>query len=243
MIRNLRLVVGGAGLAAGLAALSVGTAADLPAPTAKKAAAADVAALQEKLDAIAADPAKNRGAVRTARALALALAHYGDDGAKAGAGQVLAALHGKTPDAKKALEALKAGKGGPGGLDGKYDLEDVMSPFRVAKSGGLNMEKDIKDDMAYAKDKNKGKQLAAADAEVLGARCVALAEYTLKMPNDKAKTSPAMTKSWEKITKDMAVAGKAVAEEAGKGDAKKLSAALKRLDASCTNCHNQFRDE
>ncbi|MBX9626849.1 MAG: cytochrome c, partial [Gemmataceae bacterium] len=217
--------------------LTAATAADLPAASAKKAAAADVAALQEKLDAIAADPAKTKGAVRTARALALTLAAYGDEG-KAAAGSVLEALHGKTPDAKKALEALKAGKGG-GALGDKHDLEDVMSPFRAAKVGGLNIEKDLKDGAKTGK-------LAAADAEVLGARCVALAEYTLKMPNDKAKTSPAMTKNWEKWTKDMAAAGKAVADEAGKGDkadAKKLTAALKKLDSSCTNCHNQFRDE
>ncbi|MBX9584440.1 MAG: cytochrome c [Gemmataceae bacterium] len=237
MTPTLRLVVGGAGLFAGLVALTAASAADLPPAVAKKAAAADMAALQEKLDAIAADPAKNKGAVRTARALALTLAAYGEDG-KAAAGPVLAALKGKTPDAKKALEALKAGKGGAGGLDG-YDLEDVMSPFRVAKSGGLNIEKDLQ-------AARKGGKMDPAEAEVLGARCVALAEYTVKLPNDKAKTSPAMTKSWERLSKDMAAAGKAVAEEAGKGDkgdAKKLSAGLKKLDASCTNCHNQFRDE
>jgi hypothetical protein len=236
---TLRLVVGGAGLFAGLAALTAATAADLPPATAKKAAAADAAALKEKLEAIAAEPAKNKGAVRTARALALTLAAYGDEG-KAAAGPILAALHGKTPDAKKALEALKAGKGGGGSVDGKYDLEDVMSPFRVAKTGGLNIEKDIKDGM-----RGKGEPLTPAEAEVLGARCVALAEYTLKMPNDKAKTNPAMTKGWEKLTKEMAAAGKALSEEAGKGakaDAKKITAALKKLDASCANCHDQYRD-
>lgn len=237
MTSTLRLLVGGAGLAVGLAALTSSTAADLPPASAKKAAAADLAALQEKLEAIAEDPAKNRGAVRTARALALTLAAYGEDGAKGGAGKALAALHGKTPDAKAALAALKDGGKGAA-LDGKYDLEDVMSPFRVAKSGGLNIEKDLKDGI-------KGGKIAAADADVLGARCVALAEYTAKLPNDKAKTNPAMTKNWEKLSADMAAGGKAVSAEAGKGekaDAKKLVAALKKLDASCVNCHNEFRD-
>lgn len=239
MTLNLRLATGGAGLAAGLVALSV-AAADLPAAAGKKAAAADAAALQEKLDAIASDPAKNKGAVRTARALALTTAYYGDDAAKAGAAGVLAALKGKTPDAKKALEALKAGGAGGAALDGNYELEDVMSPYRVAKSGGLNIEADIRAGMKAA-----GK-LSAADAEVLGARNLALAAYTLKLPTDKAKTSPAMTKNWEKYCKDQADAAKALVEEAGKGggaDAKKISAGLKKLDAACTNCHNQFRDE
>ena len=44
----------------------------------------------------------------------------------------------------------------------------------------------------------------------------------------------------------MAGAGKELAEEGGKGakaDAKKVTSLLKKLDASCSNCHNEFRNE
>ena len=132
-------------------------------------------------------------------------------------------------------KGLSAPKGGPAAKF-EYDLEDVMSPFRIAKSGGLNIEKDIRD---AAKDgKIDGKA-----AEVIGARSAALASYTEKMPNDKAKTNPAMTARWEKYAKDMAAAGKELCEAAGKNDAKAITAALKKLDASCSNCHNDFRNE
>lgn len=231
MIANLRTLAGAAVLFAGAYAL----AADVPAESAKKAAAADLTVLQKRLDeAAAADPKQAGKYAHTAKAVALMLTVYGDDAAKGRAAEVVAALAKKD---YKGAAAVKAGKGGAAALEGKYDLEDVMSPFRIAKSGGLNIEADIRDG-------TKGKA-AAADAEVLGVRCMALAEFTAKLPNDKAKTSPAMTKDWEKLSADMGKAGKELANEAGKGAAAngaKITAAMKKLNASCTNCHNQFRD-
>jgi hypothetical protein len=237
---KLRLSAGGTALVAGLCFLATSTAtpADLSKDAAKKAAAADVAALQKKLEDIAAAPEKNRGAIRTAKALALTLNVYGDDATKGQAAKVLLALHGKDyPGAATAAKGLSSPKADPAalkGMGGKYDLEDIMSPFRVAKSGGLNIEKDIRDSI-------KAGKIDPKDAELIGARSAALADYTAKMPNDKAKTSPAMTQKWERWAKEMGAAGKELTE--AKGDEKKLLVVLKKLDASCSNCHNDFRNE
>ena len=240
MTRKLRLLTGGTALVAGFVCLTA-AAADLPPESTKKAVAADVAALQGKVDEIVADPAKGRGKARTAKAVALTLVAYGDAATKGQAAKVLLALDKKdykgAAEAAKGLSAPKADPAALKGIDGKYDLEDVMSPFRPARSGGLNIEKDIKDAT------KAGGKIDAKDAELIGVRTAALAGYTLKLPNDKAKTNPSTTAKWERWSKEMAAASKDLADEAGKGgDAKKIQTLLKRLDASCSNCHNDFRD-
>ncbi|MDB5312536.1 MAG: hypothetical protein JWO38_6738 [Gemmataceae bacterium] len=244
MTAKLRLPAGGTALLAGFCFLAAATAApDLPKDSTKKAVAADTAALKDKIDDIAADPAKGRGKARTAKALALTLAVYGDDATKGQAAKVLIALDKKdykgAADAAKGLASPAADPAALKGLDGKFDLEDVMSPFRPARSGGLNIEKDIKDGT-----KGAGK-LDPKDAELIGARTAALAEYTLKLPNDKAKTNDKTTTNWERWAKDMGATSKDLTDEAAKGDKadqKKLLILLKKLDASCSNCHNDFRD-
>lgn len=238
MTAKLRTLAGAAVLFAGAYAL----AADVPPASATKAAAADIAALKKKLTGLAADPKKGAGpgGHRTAKALALMLTVYGDDAAKGQAGEIVGSLAKKDYKAAAAAGEKLGEKGGGAApaLDGKYDLEDVMSPFRLAKSGGLNIEKDIQDGA-------KGKGPAAADAEVLGVRSMALAELTAKLPNAAATTTPAKTKDWEKLSADMGKAGKELADEAAKGagaNATKITAAMKKLNASCTNCHNNYRE-
>jgi hypothetical protein len=236
---TLRSLAGGTALAAGLWLLTAAGAADLPPAAAKAATAADIAELQKKIAEYSADTKKS-GPLRTARALTLTLMAYGDEGVKAQASQVLAALSKK--DAKGAAAAAQGLAGAKGGkaadVAGKFDLEDVMSPFRITRSGGLGIEKEIRDGAKSATPDPK-------DAELIGARAAALASYTEKMPNEKATTNPAMKSRWEKFAKDMAAAGQDLAAEGAKGakaDAKKLQLTFKKLDASCSNCHNDFRD-
>lgn len=238
MTMTLRSLAGAAVLAAGAWFLAA-AAADLPKESAKAATAADIADLQKKIDEYSADTKKS-GFLRTAKALTLTLMVNGDEGVKAQAAQVLLALDKK--DAKGAAEAAKglsAPKGGKAAdVGGKFDLEDVMSPFRITRSGGMGIEKAIRDGTKAASPDPK-------EAEVIGARSAALATYTEKLPNDKAGTSPAMKARWEKFAKDMAAAGTELATEGAKGakaDGKKLQATYKKLDASCSNCHNDFRD-
>ena len=57
-----------------------------------------------------------------------------------------------------------------------------MSQFRLAKSGGMNIEKDIRDGF-------KGGKIEPKAAVLIGARSAALAVHTEKMPNDKAETT------------------------------------------------------
>lgn len=226
-----------------LAGLCVATAADLPKDSAKAATAADIEALQKKLETITANPEKSKGAIRTAKGLVLTLGTYGDPALQGQAAKVLLALDKKdyagAAEAAKGLSNPKADAAAWKSIDKKFDLEDVMSQFRLAKSGGMNIEKDIRDG-------SKSGSIDPKLAELIGARSAGLAVYTEKMPNEKATTTPAMKSKWEKFSKDMGAAGKELAEEAGKGaksDAKKITALLKKLDASCSNCHNDFRNE
>ncbi|HEY3788443.1 MAG TPA: cytochrome c, partial [Urbifossiella sp.] len=235
---HLRLICGAAGLCL-LAAASA--APPVSSETAKAATTADVAELQKKIETIAANPAKSKGAIRTAKGLVLTIGVYGDAATQGQAAKVFLALDKKDYDAAaaaaKGLASPKADAAAVKELDGKFDLEDIMSQFRLAKSGGNNIEKDLRDAI-------KSGSIEPKAAELIGARSAALAVYTEKMPNDKAKTNPDMTRKWERWAKEMASAGKELAEEATKGkDAKRFVAIMKKLDASCSNCHNDFRNE
>src|SRR5204862_528426 len=162
---------------------------------------------------------------------------------KGQAAKVLLALDKKdykgAAEAAKGLSAPNADPSAVKAIAGKFDLEDVMSQFRLAKSGGMNVEKDIRDGI-------KAGTIDPKAAEIIGARAAALATYTEKMPNEKARTNAAMTSRWEKFAKEMGGISKDLSEEGGKGtnaDMKKLVTTLKKLDAACTNCHNDFRNE
>ncbi len=240
MTAKMRLSAGAAALAAGICLLTSASAirAELSKETAKKVIAADIAALQEKVKLIAADPAKTRGTVYTVRGLALMLGTHGDEALKAQAARVVEAIEKKDyKGAVEAANALSAPKGGPAPKF-EYDLADIMSSFRLERSGGLNIEKDIR-------DIRKAKKIEAKDAELIGARSVIIAGFTTKMPNDKAMTNPTMTKKWERLAKDMETSGTELAAEGAKGekaDQTKMLSILSRLDASCSNCHTDFRD-
>jgi hypothetical protein len=235
-----RLFAGAALLAGfGFAAAPTAAPADLPKDALKLSVPADVAALQKKLEELAATP--KPGTARTARALALILIDTADEPTKAAAAKVFAGIDLKKKDFAAGIDAGKglanpAGKFDPKSIEGKYDLHEVMQPFALTRSGGLNIEKDIRDYIKAGKVESK-------DAIQIGARVAALATYTTKLPTDKAMTNPTMKAKWERWAGDMAKAGKELCETAGKNDAKAMLAALKKLDASCSNCHNDFRNE
>lgn len=254
MTNRIRLTAGGAVLAAGLWFLATATAAPpaLSKDSYQKAIKAEIAFLQTKLGDLAADPVKNRGAIRTVKAASMYLVIYAeavkDDSLKSQALKVAAEIEKAADpkgakDWKPALEAAKALSAPKADAAAKgpksFTLEDVMSPFRVAKAGGMNIEADMKGAL-------KSGKIDPAEAELIGVRSAVIAEYTTGMPNDKASTNKAMKDKWERWSKDMSVASKELTDEAAKGkaaDEKKLIATLKKLDASCINCHNDFRNE
>ena len=71
-----------------------------------------------------------------------------------------------------------------------------------------------------------------------------IADFTVNYPNDKAMANAANTAKWNMLSKEMADVSKLLADEAGKAkpDQKMLGGLIKRLDANCTRCHNDFRD-
>lgn len=248
MTTRIRLAAGALVLAAAVPLLSGPAPAAAPPALPKdsyaKAIKAEVAFLTDKTDALATDFMKNRGAVRTVKASAAMLSVYAesakDDALKGQALTVLAAMDKKDyKAASEAAKGLSSPKGGAAGGAPKLTLEDVMSPFRVAKAGGQNIEADIKGAVKEGK-------VDAAAAEVIGVRSAVIADFTKDMPSDKATTNNTQKMKWARWSTDMANASKELTEEAAKGktaDEKKLVATLKKLDASCVNCHNDFRNE
>jgi len=227
-------------VAFGFVVAPTATPADLPKDAVKAAVAADVATLQKQLDELSTSQKKNLAV--GGRSIALLLMNYGDDATKAQAAKVYAGLKLKEKDYKAGVEAAKGLSGPPAGgkfdpksIDGTFELHDVMHAFSMSKSGGLNMEKDIR-------DLTKAGKVDAKDAMVLGARVAAIADYTVKLPNEKATTNPSMKTKWERWAKDMGSAGTGLAEAAGKNDAKGMMIQLKKMGDSCSNCHNDFRD-
>jgi hypothetical protein len=226
--------------ACGVVVSQTATSADLPKDAVKAAVAADVATLQKQLDELGTTQKKNLAV--GGRGIALILMNYGDEPTKAQAAKVYAGLKLKEKDYKAGIEAAKGlssppagGKFDPKAIEGTFELHDVMHPFSMSKSGGLNIEKDIR-------DLNKAGKVDAKDAMVLGSRVAALADYTLKLPNEKALTNASMKTKWERWAKDMGASGAALAEAGAKNDAKGMMSQLKKMDASCSNCHNDFRD-
>jgi cytochrome c556 len=74
---------------------------------------------------------------------------------------------------------------------------------------------------------------------------VLVSHYTLKMPAERATANPSNQKKWEGYSNDTQKLASEIAAEAAKGagaDAGALAKKLKALDASCTACHNEFRD-
>jgi len=248
---QLRSLVGGTALIAGLWFLSGAAAAPpLAKDTYKKAAEADIAQLQKHLTTCDNDAKEARRYGPTAKSMAMVLAMYGeatgDSALKAQALKVAEAIAAKNfKDALAAAKGLATKPGAaplpPGGLAqlNSYALEEVMSPFRLAKVGGLDIEKDIR--------ALRDKKLAVnpADVEVLAARTAVLLDYAATMPNDKAKANKANMDEWAKLSKDSIDIAKKLGDEAAKGKAaeKEIITLIKSLDAKCVICHNKFRDD
>lgn len=253
-IQWIRRLAGGAGLfaAAWLAVGSVdsGYAADpLPPEVTGKLVEADIALLQKKL---ATKPAKR--AEGSLKAVAMMIALYADQNASGKDAEKMIALRSQALKvaeaiAKKDFAAAKTAAEGlskPSGGDkkaiklheqAKFDIAEVMSPFRAATVDGLNIEKDIR---AQAK--------GVTDVKLVGdlaAHTTLLGEYTLLLPVEKATANAANKKKWDDYTNDMLKLSRDIAAEAAKGakaDKAGLKSKLSKLDGSCTACHNDFRD-
>jgi len=244
VLTRLRLVAGGTALAIGLCVLAASAPAappDLPKDSYKRAIDAEITSIQGLLKGGSPD----KRAANTIKAEAMMLALYGEATGNAAltsqALQVAEAAAKKdwkgADAAAKGLGSPKAGAAPKGPLheQAKFDLDAAMSPFRLGKVGGLNIEADIRAAV-------KGSPIKGPDAELIAVRSAAIASYAIHYPNDKAMMGNNKGK-WEKLSKEMIDLSKQIAEEAkGGANQQKLTGLFKRLDANCTNCHNDFRD-
>ena len=146
-------------------------------------------------------------------------------------GQAKEAAQGLTsPPPSKATEPVELAK------MHDFDIYEVMAPFRSGRSGGMEIERDLRKESRTVTDVEKVAAIAGRSA-VLG-------EFTKKMPTGQAAANPARLKKWEDYSDDMIGHAKAITEETAKPspDKEVLKKKLLALDASCTNCHNDYRD-
>lgn len=246
--RWIRRLAGVTGL---VAVVSLAQAADpvVPAATASALIKQDIAFLQKGL---AKEPQRKQ--LPGLKATAIMVAAFaqeqmsGPDAAKMAAlrdqalkvADLLAAKdYAKAKDAAKALDTPPAATS-TGKVEihkhAKFDISEAMAPYRSVRSGGMDMERNIRkqskdpSDMALIKD--------------LAAHSIILGEFTRHLPTGQASANAARLKKWEAYSDESISHAKDVLAEAGK--AKPDKAILKKklvvLDTSCTNCHNEYRD-
>jgi hypothetical protein len=209
----------------------------------RRAAEADVAALRKLLDGGKPD----RRAGGTIKGLAVMVAAHGQEirDAELVVRAVAVAEAAAKKDWATADTLARALTLAPGGdvfpkrelhTEAQLSLEDMMSPFRTAKVGGLNVEQDLKAAM-------RAGQMAPRDAELLGTRVVVIADLTAQFPpkDPKERGQRLQLQGWEKNVQTMRDVARQLAVEGTKGNGQ-VGLLLKRLDASCVNCHNDFRD-
>ncbi|MCZ2340295.1 MAG: hypothetical protein LC104_00690 [Bacteroidales bacterium] len=118
----------------------------------------------------------------------------------------------------------------------KFDISEAMAPYRSSRSGGMDMERNIRSQSKSASDLTLIKDIAG--------HSVILGEFTKHLPTGQAAVNAARKKKWEDYSDEMIKHSKEILAEASKASPDK--AALKKklvvLDTSCTNCHNEFRD-
>lgn len=250
MTTQLRVLTGLTALAAGLCFLAGAVAAPpLAKDTLKKAAEADIAQLHKHLKTCEEDAKEAKRFGPTAMSIAMVLALYGEaSGDKELKSQALKVA--EAISAKNYKEAAAAAKGlavKPGAAPlpagevakfKKYGLDEVMSPFRAATVGGLNIEKDIR-------GIRDGKiPVKSADVELLAARTASLLHFAEKMPNDKATVNKKNQEEWDNLSRSSVEICKKLTDEAAKPkpNEKEIVKLIKGLDAKCVDCHDKFRD-
>jgi hypothetical protein len=208
----------------------------------------------------AVDKASDKKMASKARSIAIMIAVYSQDEALRNGpdAQAMAGLRdtalklakavadGKLDDAKKlAAEITSAGKPdsgaktGPVPIHADFDIETLMQNFKPERGGGLEWEKKLQTLV------NKRAAYTKSDYDTLVPllyRIAAIAQPTEAFaPEPMGKKTP---EEWIKLSREMGTEAVAAADLARKQkpDDKMVKAALKRLDANCTNCHDKFRD-
>jgi hypothetical protein len=153
---------------------------------------------------------------------------------------------GKLDDAKKLAGDIKptgisdaSTKTVVAAVHADFDIDTLMQVFKPERGAGLEWEKKL----LTLRDKRSA--YTAADYQNLVPlmyRIAAIAQPTEAFaPEPMGKKTPA---EWIKLSQEMGSEAVAAAELAKKPkpDDKMVKAAVKRLEATCTNCHDKFRD-
>lgn len=118
-----------------------------------------------------------------------------------------------------------------------FELYDLMSPYRLDRANGRNMEKDIR---TY---RSKMTASDVADARALALRVLSLSELTHDFKPEQDEGDKTVAK-WVEFSEEEHEHASAAADALKKGaeGLTEAKAAFKSLDGACTKCHNVFRD-
>jgi soluble cytochrome b562 len=195
-----------------------------------------------------------------ARSVALMIAVYAQDEAARGGTNAAemaglrdtalklakAIADGKLDDAKKLAGEIKAtgvanpsAKMAPVAVQADFEIDTLMQVFKPERGGGLEWEKKLQ----MLRDKRSA--YTAADFQTLVPLMYRIA--TIAQPTEAFAPEPMGKKTpeeWIKLSKEMASEALATAELAKKPkpDDKMVKTAVKRLEATCTSCHDKYRD-
>jgi hypothetical protein len=157
-----------------------------------------------------------------------------------------AVANGKLDDAKKLAADIKpagkvdpAAKTGPVAVHTDFEIDTLMQNFKPERGGGLEWEKKL---LTLA-----GKRGAYTPAEYQTLVPLMYRIAAIAQPTEAFAPAPMGNKTpdeWIKLAKEMGTEAVAAAELARKPkpDDKMVKAAVKKLEATCTNCHEKFRD-
>lgn len=201
----------------------------------------DIAELQKILGAAKIEKKDVKRAKVLAMVIGMNAQATGNMGAHEAAGKVLAALKAEDNGAAKTAAGgfASAGSGKAQNLvkhmfddDSKdWDRDLVMQLFKTPRAGGQGIESKIK---KWAEDGVKAGDVAAVNAA--GQKSAVIGAAIEQMDPPPAKKG--FKSDWIKFAKDM----QAAAEEAANAkDAKGAQAALGKIDAACTKCHEKFK--
>jgi hypothetical protein len=142
-------------------------------------------------------------------------------------------------DVKPAGKPDPAAKTGPAAVQADFEIDTLMQIFKPERGGGLEWEKKL----LTLRDKRSA--YTPADYQILVPLMYRIA--SIAQPTETFAPAPMGSKTpddWIKWSKEMGAEAVAAAELAKKTkpDDKMVKAAVKSLEATCTQCHEKYRD-
>ncbi len=119
----------------------------------------------------------------------------------------------------------------------KYDdLEDVMGAFKAPKRGQPTLETILNKLSAKSSFTATEKDELAKIAKISRAMALLTPHY-----DEKTKGNAGKKKQWDRFTAEMSGGSQDLLKAVKSGDGKAINKAATRLNASCTDCHGEFR--